>query len=148
MNSSFVNFFNLIYPFLGAIFLLLCIPFIKTNDENKITLSPFSLFSIDLHIKGKFVINLIIIICSIALLSFPAFRDYSNLFPSRYDMEVFFDEKGIEKTLNDYTNNEVKTLNLNGNWRDERKEYLKGLTSDISTMLGVDNFFNNGAEYT
>lgn len=147
MNSSFINFLNLIYPFLFAIFLLLCLPFIKSTQDNKITLSPFSLFSVDLHIKRKFVINLIIVICALALLAFPAFRDYSSFFPSRYDMEVFFDEKGIENTLKDYTNNEIKSLNLNDKWRDERKEYLNGLTSDISIILGIDNFFNNGTEY-
>ena len=147
MNSSFINFLNLIYPFLAAIFLLLCLPFIKTTDENKITFSPLGWISFDLHIKSKIVINLLIIILSLALLAFPAFRDYSKFFPSRYDMEVFFDEKGIESTLKDYAKDEIESLNLNDQWREERKEYLNNLTSDISIILGIDSFFIKGHEY-
>lgn len=148
MDSSLINFLNLIYPFIAAISLLLCLPFIKTTEENKITFSPFGWINFDLRIKSKIVINLLIIICSFTLFAFPAFRDYSKFFPSRYDMEVFFDERGIEHTLKeDYSKDETKSLNLNDQWREERKEYLNNLSLDISNILGIDDFFNNGHEY-
>ena len=147
MNSSFFNFLNLIYPFFAAILLLLILPFIKTTHENKITVPLIGLIKIDLHIRSKVVVNLLIVTCSLVMLTFPAFRDYSKFFSSRYDMEVYYDDNGIESSLADYTKDEIESLNLNNQWRVEKKEYLRNLTSEVNKTFGMDNFFNNGNEY-
>lgn len=145
MRNQFLTFLALIYPFVIGIMLLTCIPFFKTDAENRLTLSVLG-FSFVLPVKSTLLVRLLLLLGALILFGFPAFRDYSNLYPSHYDMDVYFDDEGVEKTLQDFTDDEIKALQITKDWKGEKKLYLQKLTKDISSILGVPDFFSKGAD--
>lgn len=145
MRNQFLTFLDLIYPFAIGIMLLLCIPFFKSDAENRLTFSIFC-FSFNLPVKSKFLVRLLLSFVAFFFFAFPAFRDYSNLYPSHYDMDVYFDDEGLERTLQDFSDDEIKSLQINKDWKGGKKIYLKKLTNDISAILGIQDFFNRGSD--
>ena len=146
MRHQFITFINLSYPFAIGVILLLCLPFLKIDTENRVKFSFFGLGNFSLPIKSKFLVRVLLSLVAFFFFTMPAFRDYSGLYPSHYDMDVYFDDEGIEKALQDFTDEEIKALQINGDWKRGKKLYLQKLTKDLSSLLGICDFFSRGSE--
>lgn len=146
MHNTYITFISLASPILISIVLLLCLPFIKTQSTFSISIS-FLGINIPLIIKRKFIYRFILMIVFFSIISTFAFRDYSSFFPTHYDMEVFFDEKGIKNSFLMYSDNEIKSLKLSSNWRRERREYINKINNDVFKTFKLDNLFDSEGEY-
>jgi hypothetical protein len=79
------------------------------------------------------------VVCAVGV----AFRDYSEFFPKRFGITVYFDNQGIQDVLNKYSSKELKRLNLMTAWEPEKEAYFKRLNQKLES--GGFNFrFSNG----
>ncbi len=147
MRQPFLTFLDLIYPFILGLIFLLATVFLKKSTNNGIRLSLLEIVSLDLPFNSLYRARICFVIIAFCLFSVPAFRDYSGFFPSHYDMDVFFDDYGIERSFEIYTDEEVKSLKLHNNWKKEKAQYLSKLSKDVSLIMGVDDFFIKGEEF-
>jgi hypothetical protein len=67
--------------------------------------------------------------------AFPAFRDYSELFPTHLKMEVFFDEGGLRATIGEFAGEETRSLGLAEDWPNSQAAYLSELNKIIEERL-------------
>ncbi len=147
MRHPLITFIELIYPFLISVGLIGLMPFVKLDQRHNAILSvPLLRVNFTLPIHSLLIVRILLGIIALFSLMLPAFKDYSSFFPTHYDMVAFFDNEGIEKALEDYTQDELKTLNIAEDWRQQKAKYLRRLTADISKNIGIDDFFNQGED--
>ena len=147
MRHPFFTFVELTYPIFIAVGLVAIIFFIKLDKEQEATISvPFVGGSINLPTRSVLLIRVVLGITALCFLLLPAFKDYSRFFPTNYMMDIFFDDRGIEKSLEVYTEDELDALRIAKDWKKQKKAYLQNLTKDISTYIGIEDFFSKGPE--
>lgn len=146
MSQQLLTFLELSYPFAAAFTIAALCFFIKKGDQ-KATLSfPYFLGEFKLPMSSAVLTRIILLFVAATFLALPAFKDYSKFFPTFYGMNTYFDNAGIEKSLDEFTENEIEELNIAENWKQKKSDYLNSLSQEISEKLGIKNFFNNGTE--
>lgn len=145
MNRPFLTFIDLIFPFLLGILVLLFQAFIKRSekDETKVQISLFGIATFESVMRKLWVVRVILLLIALVLFSWPAFRNYAEYFPTHLRMEVFFDDEGTEKALEQFTREEIKSLNLSENWRAEKVEYISSLNK---VLEGINHPFRFDAK--
>lgn len=78
---------------------------------------------------------------SLSLFSYYLYMDYSQFFPSHFEMEVFYDEEGIKQALGVFSKQELEKLRYN---KDEEliKSYYKSLDKRLQDILSYKGFFS------
>ncbi|MHB1014729.1 MAG: hypothetical protein ACYC2W_05555 [Desulfurivibrionaceae bacterium] len=79
---------------------------------------------------------------ALSLLSTYIYLDYSKFFPSHFEMEVFYDDKGIQNSLSVFTGDELNSLGYLGLNKDDVEEYYRSLDERLGQLLNYDGFFS------
>lgn len=135
--------FKLILPFISfIIFLLIFIYLNETNkDDIKMGFGLFG-FSINIPISLFFIKKIAALVLSVFSLLSYLFFDFTQLFPTRLSMEVFFDIEGINKCLSLYSVKELNELKIITNDIEKyQKEYYDTINIEAQKILRIP-FFN------
>ena len=136
---------KLILPFITFIILLLIFIFFNEKNQDGIEMGVGLFgFSINIPISLYWIKKIsILILCAFSLLSY-LFFDFSQLFPSRLTMEVFFDSEGINKCLSLYTVKELNELHIiTGDFENYQKEYYDTINVEAQKILRIPYFTLN-----
>lgn len=121
----------------------------KGEKHTLIKLKPFGDF-VDYHVEisNAFVIRSFLVIGAFAFLSAYLLYDYSKFFPQHYQMEVFYDERGIAQSLKEFTAAEIASLSIPRNTAQYRERYFKQLDVEVRKVLGTQEFYSVKQGYT
>lgn len=143
MNKGFSQFLSLSWPFIIG-WILLSLHFCAPEISNLKPILNINTFFVNLSIPISTILMVRIVITVLSGISFayPAFRNYSDLFPDFFSMEVFFDNEGISKTIEQFDNRDLAGFNLVENWRPEKKKYFETIESKLMNnhIPGPSNF--------
>lgn len=64
-------------------------------------------------------------------LLYAAFRDYSEFFPERFDLDIFFDLQGLVQALDRFSPDELRSLKPAGQWKAARTTYFEDLNRSL-----------------
>jgi len=137
-----IPFIKLIAPLL--FFIIFFLVFILLNEQNQGVVNiGFDHFGISFHIPLSlyWLKKLIFLFLSLfSLLSYIHF-DFSELFPSRLTMEVFFDDEGIKRCLNLYSEKELNELHIISNEIEKyQSEYYDTINIEAQKILRAPFF--------
>jgi len=121
MRNPFINFLDLISPFLTAAILIILSIIVPSTE-----------IQIYIPIGGPFIAlqhtvtnpKLILIFFALIFLIIPAFRNYSKLYPTSLSFEAFFDADGIEVAIKKFSKTEFEMLRIEENWKKEKYNQL------------------------
>lgn len=158
MESPYLNFISLTWPFILGIILLSSLFFLpkdhrlqeaQTGKEATTQISGdlLGLLSFKWLVKRKFITRIIIIIIALSLFAKPAFVDYSAYFPSSYFMDVYFDNEGILQALNDFTKEEIESMNISKDWKNKKDNYFQKINNYLLNIAKIKNFFDPSGKY-
>ena len=137
--------FKLILPLITFIVFLLVFIFLNENNQDDIKMG-FGLFGFSINIPiSLYWIKKIstLTLCVFSLLSY-LFFDFSQLFPSRLSMEVFFDIEGINKCLSLYTLKELNEIHIiTDDIENYQKEYYDTINIESQKILKIPFFALN-----
>lgn len=139
---------NLIALYLPAL-LLFIIPiyfifihnFSQGNQE--ITFSLF-FFEFSIPVQRRYLYKILITSLSCSSILFYYYTlDFTSFFPRELEMDVYFDEKGIEEVLSQYSDEELKSLKIKKDFNAREQIYFKDLDDELKKNKVVDNCFLN-----
>jgi hypothetical protein len=130
---------------LGIIFLI-SIFFFKKDGEGKAVFNVIC-FNFEIPIKRTFIFRCLVVVLALLSFAYPAFRDYSQFFPTTYQMEAFFDDDGISKSLARFSQEEVTSLGILTDWPEKKRQYFKRINEIVTQQLGIPGFFSSKSEY-
>jgi hypothetical protein len=114
----------------------------KSAEKVEIPINIFSIIEFKLPISSGIVKKVLLIILTLILIGSYLTRDYSKLFPSELDMEVFYDEEGLKKTIDILTPDEKKTIGINYLDYDKYQAvYYDALDEKVKEILKCNDFF-------
>jgi hypothetical protein len=136
VNSPFLTLIDIIYPFILAGFVLTLQCFIKKaeNDLTKFQFSVFGIVTFESALRKLWVVRTFLLLIAFGLFGLSAFRDYSTFFPSHMQMEVFFDDEGINNALNQFSEGDLTNLNISPTWQTEKADYIASLNRVLEGM--------------
>jgi hypothetical protein len=96
------------------------------------------------------LVRIVLVFVAGVLLASLAVRDYSQFFPQRFNVKVFFDEEGIDKTLRQFTDDEATSLRLASDWQTARRKYFQDMNArlaakQLSFRFQIDDGLTNGS---
>lgn len=113
----------------------------KSASESSVTLNLLGLAQYKVPISNIAVLRMLIIISAFAILSLYIFYDYTKFFPKSFNMEVFFDEEGIKICLGDFTDKELRNMNIVDNYEEYQDIYYNDLDKELKKLLSLELFF-------
>ena len=136
MVTPVLTFLDLIYPFILGGAVLVLMRFIKKgeNDVFKIQIPVFGIFNFEGALRKLWMIRTFLFLLALVFFSISAFRDYARFFPVHMQMEVFFDDDGVEKALAQFDEDELREFNIPQNWRDEKVTYVDSLNKVLESI--------------
>lgn len=132
MNKDLSQFLSLSWPFILGWFLLF-LHFCAPQIANLEPILNIKAFFVDwpIPISTVFAVRIVITVLSVISFAYPAFRNYSDLFPDFFSMKVFFDDKGISKAIEQFDDRDLARFNLVENWTPEKKKYFEIIESKL-----------------
>lgn len=132
MNKGFFQFLLLSWPFIIGC-LLLSLHFWAKQISNLKPILNIKTFIGDwaIPIPTVLAVRIVITTLSCLFLAYPAFRDYSSIFPKFLLMEVFFDDEGTSKVIKSFNRRELAEFGLVENWRPEKGKYFEAIESKL-----------------
>jgi len=132
MKASFRQFLWLSWPFImGWVLLSLHIWAGQISELHPALMIKTSfLADFDLPIPTVSAVRIIITLLSGLFFAYPAFRDYSSIFPQNLRMEIFFDDAGISETMNQFSEGELP-IRIAKNWSAEKNNYFETFESKL-----------------
>lgn len=116
--------------------------FVSSNNEKDINIG-FDYFGIsfDFPISSYLIKKIVLLFLSILSLLSYLFYNFSEQFPSRLTMEVFFDDEGIKKCMNLFTPKELIELHiLTEGIENYQKEYYETINVEAKKILNTSFF--------
>lgn len=132
---------KLYLPAFVSIGLFLLLFLIKNDGSATLTLKvPF----IDATFPVKRIWGIRALILVMAVTSLSAYRmiDLSSLFPPKMEMQVFYDEVGIQAALAEFSEEDLKQLGKPTLSKDRRAFYYDELDRRLNEQLGGNVFFS------
>lgn len=124
------------------IFILLIFFAIKGKFGNNAPFITFSQYGLDLIISNKNAIKIFMIFSGfISLLTYTQIN-IADYFPTNYDMQVFYDKKGLNNNLTIFTEEELQKLGYQGEASDDVSTYFKLMDEKIKQTLHYRGFFS------
>lgn len=144
--------FQLYLPLILSVLSFLCIFIIKkTSSQINIPINILGLAELKIPISNSILKKMLLGILAFTLLGSYLTKDYSELFPSQLEMEVFYDKEGLLNTLEIFSQEEIKRLKINNNdFSIYQEVYYNDIDTKIKEILSCDNFFTlkNGILYS
>ena len=137
MDAPFLTFLRLIAPVVFGVISISFQFFLKQSEKapTKVVFN-IGIISLERYVVNEVATRIILVILTLACFAFPAFRDYTKLFPVNLKMEVYFDDDGIRKSLSEFTSREIKSLKVKEDWERDKSEYLAKLNKETK-KLGI-----------
>jgi len=128
-------------PALLAMALIIVSLRLKIKDNIMLTLTP-PLLNVSIPITSRVLCRLILVGLSLTCFYYYLVLDFSSFFPSTYEMDVFYDEEGIENSLSHFTEDELEEIGFSGCDKNITNIYYKDLDERINSMLNYQGFFS------
>lgn len=126
-------------PFISSVALIVLALKVKLGDTPFVTIRRFGFdFVLTRNLAGKIAF----MAGALSLLSTYIYLDYSKFFPSHFEMEVFYDEKGIQNNLSVFTSGQLHSLGYQGFNKSDAEEYYRSLDERLGLLLHYDGFFS------
>lgn len=126
-------------PFISSVALIIWALKTSFGSTPIVTISRFGFdFVLTRNLAGKIAI----IVGVISLLSTYIYLDYSKFFPSHFEMEVFYDEQGIERSLSVFTSEELQALGCLKFNKYGAEKYYRSLDERLGLLLHYKGFFS------
>lgn len=130
---------NLYAPFFASIALFVLALKAKFGSAPLFTISRFGF---DLVFTRNVAGKLAFLAGALSMLSTYIYFDYSKFFPAHFEMEVFYDEKGIQSNLALFTSQELQSLGHQGFTKNAINDYYRSLDERLGALLHYDGFFS------
>jgi hypothetical protein len=143
MDSTPVIFAELYFPLVLSI-CCIAVLFRSVRDERHIVtkLKPFGpLIEYHVEISNALIVRISLFVGAFAFLSTYLFYDYSAFFPRNYELEIFFDERGISQSLSVFSSTELRNLSMPTDLRRYREQYFQQIDSEIEQTFANREFF-------
>ncbi|UCC29847.1 MAG: hypothetical protein JSU86_16780 [Phycisphaerales bacterium] len=128
------------YPILlGFVFLCLSVLRRPALGLSKLTVH-LGILSFESPVHTTLILRISFLIAALLSFAFPAFRNYSDLFPTDLTMEVYFDDEGIQNAMAAWADQERNRLNIAEDWLGQRPEYLADMNSEVVQRFGNYGF--------
>lgn len=85
---------------------------ISTNKSREVTINFFGFVQFPIQVSNKFIIKMTLFCLSICFLSFYLFMDFSSLFPTKLEMQVFYSPEKIQESFKIYNEDELKSRKI------------------------------------
>ena len=131
--------FQIYIPFFTALSLVLIA--IKSRFGKEVLLS-INKFGFEINITKNIAGRVAFVIGAFTILSYYLCFDYSKYFPSHLEMEVFYDEKGINESLSVFSDDELKSIGAKPYNRKSAYAYYAILDAKLKSILGYQQFFS------
>ena len=143
MSSALLIFFVLYSPAILSVASLLCLIRVKQiTGDNILTLQPFGIFGISFPVSSRTIIIVLILLAAFGFLALYAFYDFTIFFPKHLQMEVFFDDGGLQRVItNTFSTEELKDLGVTEVGSSHQREYFNRLDQEAKIALGSQHFF-------
>src|ERR1700730_8934683 len=126
-------------PFFSAMALIMFALKSRFGDEKVLTIQKYALeISITKTIAGRAAF----LIGGITVLSYYIFFDCSKFFPSNLEMEVFYDQDGLQESLEVFSEGVLRKLGYLGNTTSAAARYYRGLDEQLRESLKFKGFFS------
>lgn len=126
-------------PFFCSLVLLVASLRAGFGDEAILTIQKYGFdFVVTKTIAGRVAF----IVGALSFFSYYLYMDYSQFFPSHFEMEVFYDDEGIEKSLNVFTQEELSQLGYTGRNKSLIASYYQSLDNKLREILSYEGFFS------
>jgi hypothetical protein len=134
--SPVLTFIDLTYPFLLGGLVIALQFFIKAaeSDLTKVQFSLFGIVTFESALRKLWLVRITLGLLAVCLFGISAIRNYAQFFPTHMQMEVFFDDEGIQKALAQFDEDELKSLNITSNWQSEKANYIASLNAVLEDM--------------
>jgi hypothetical protein len=129
----------LAYPILVAGLAVVVAFTLSPDGTTKLQFDLFKPFVFERDIANDSISRAIFLGAAAGFAAIPAFRNYSSFYPTLLGMSVFFDEKGIEKALAQFTQLELGELSVDRNWREGQRQFIHYLNT-VMEDYGLDVF--------
>lgn len=127
MSSPVQTLLKLYSPALSTCLALICVRWANP----KFTI-PVGILGFDAPLPGVFVARFALVVCALAILTVYAVNDYSSLFPTHLEMDVFYDDPGLAQVLDKHFDPEsLRRASVPSNYRDYRGRYFKLLDAEV-----------------
>jgi len=143
INSPFTIALKLYGPFLLATLFVAACFLVKESEEGVLTLSFLgNLGSISVPISSLPAMRGILVIVALLSLFFYFLMDCSTFYPSSFDVEAFYDSRGLDEALSVFDQKEKEQLHIAVNYDVFKKKYYQELDLTLSRALGIEKFFD------
>lgn len=85
-------------------------------------------------IENAVLVRVIAFAVGLAFIAFGLLIDFSRYFPERLKVDVYFDHKGIARTLRQFTSTDLKDLEPPEDWQDQIQNYDEGVVLALNTL--------------
>lgn len=144
MESTPIVLAKLYLPVVFSLFSLVAL-FLTVKGEKRtlVKLRPLGGFvELEIPITNMFLVRSSLLLAVPMFLSLYLFYDYARLYPQHFRMEVFFDEAGIESSLEEFSPYQIASLSIPKEFGRYRLEYFEGLDTELRRLFGVSEFFS------
>jgi len=109
-------------------------------------LVPFNLevFQLEIPLTDIVLTRAVLSFLVLFVLLRVAFMDYSRLYPKVMEMDVFFDEAGIDRALRRLTPAERRELEIPDDYRAHQRDYYEQLDRELEKVIGEKVIFEEG----
>lgn len=126
-------------PFLSSLALLILALRARFGDEAVLSIQKYGFeFVVTKTIAGRAAF----LVGALTLFSYYLYMDYSQFFPSHFEIEVFYDDEGIDKSLSVFSQKELSSLGYKGKDVALVKTYYQSLDKKLREILSYDGFFS------
>ncbi len=133
-------FFAKVYaPIIPAI-LLIAVALRYKFKENE--LFPIEIYRFKFYVTEKLAGRAICLLAALSIIPYYVTLDFTQFFPDRLDVEVFYDHQGLQSSMNVFTGEELTRLGYRTGNEHLAKEYDKDLDLKIKDLLKLDGFFS------
>ena len=127
-------------PALLAIAFIIVSLRLNIKDKLVFTITP-PFLNISIPITSRVLCRLILVGLSLTCFYYYLVFDFSSFFPSRYEMDVFYDEEGINNALSQFTEDELEEIGFSGYDKNIANSYYENIDKKINSLLNYQGFF-------
>ncbi len=111
------------------------------QGQTTLTLHPLPFTDFQIPVSNNVIAKVLLVIGIPGFLSAYLFYDYTKFFPKNMDMEVFYDDSGIQQSLRVFSSPEMESLHIAKDDKAYRRQYFEKLDAELSTALRAQRRF-------
>lgn len=145
MKNPIITFAKLYAPIV-IFFLMFSLIFfvLPDGDTTRISVAPFGFFTLSVPITNDWLLRSFLIICSFIPLASYLIYDFSSFFPDHFQIEIFFDDTGLEERLKILTSDERSKLRIAANYNEGRMRYYEMMDTSMASTFCDNSKFDPG----